>query len=349
MNHIAIAAGRSGGHIIPGITIAEQLSKKHPNTAITFFATNNALDKKILAQQHHIERILFLTVDNVPKQSYRYPLFLMQLLWACIKTLFHLMRYRPKKIILMGGYISIPVCIAAWLLHIPRELYELNAIPGKATRFLSPMVNTICCCFSQTTHYFTKNKAFIVPYPVRFSPAVHAITQSKAIAELGLNPTRKTIVVLGGSQGSISLNQFIKKALTKISALKDTIQVIHQTGAHDKTNWQQWYKKLQIPALIFTYHHDLSLHYQAADLIIARSGAGTIFETLFFKKPCILIPLEHCANDHQLYNAQAMQQSYPQLFYVVQQSDKKISQKLATIIGKHCSIPTSQTVYETTA
>jgi UDP-N-acetylglucosamine--N-acetylmuramyl-(pentapeptide) pyrophosphoryl-undecaprenol N-acetylglucosamine transferase len=149
---------------------------------------------------------------------------------------------------------------------------------------------------------------------------------------LGLDASKKTILILGGSQGSLELNKVLANCLAKNPSLQSKINIIHQTGALDTNDWAQSYKTMGIDYIVFDYKHDLSLYYQTADIIIGRAGAGTIFESLFFEKPCILVPLEIVGNNHQLHNAQAIAQEHPEPFTVIRKNEMeslgKILEKL---------------------
>jgi UDP-N-acetylglucosamine--N-acetylmuramyl-(pentapeptide) pyrophosphoryl-undecaprenol N-acetylglucosamine transferase len=317
--YIAIAAARSGGHIIPGMTLAHQYCQAHPNTNIIFFSTHHSFDQKIISE-HTVPVIhIALSLDNVPTKWYHYPKFAIQCVNSLCKSLYYLIRHRPEKVILMGGYISIPVCLAAFLLRIPREVYELNAIPGSATKLLAPFATTIHVCFKSAQKYFNKKKTIISNYPLRFEKSI--LSPVNCPVQLGLNNTKKTLLILGGSQGSLELNKSLATCIAENPTLQSKINIIHQTGAQDTTDWEQVYKTMAIDSIVFDYKHDLSCYYKAADLIIGRAGAGTIFETLFFSKPCILIPLEIAGNTHQLNNAQAIAQEYPELFTVVRKNE----------------------------
>lgn len=318
-SHIAVVAARSGGHVIPGLTLAHEYCQKHPETNITIFTTHHPFDKKIIAQHGSTISSIFLPLDNIPSRFYHYPQFIWQFMYSLVASFYHLIALRPARIIVMGGYISIPVSMAAFLLRIPRDLYELNAVPGKATKLLAPLATTINVCFQQTKKNFNVKKTVFAPYPIRFHS--ESITREQAHTNLNLEPAHTTILILGGSQGSVSLNNAVKKYFEKHPEYSGHINIIHQTGSLDSTDWSNIYKDFQIPALVFDYHPELTLHYQAADLIICRAGAGTIFETIFFKKPCILVPLEIPGNNHQLHNAQAVAKEYPDLCKVIRQHE----------------------------
>jgi len=167
------------------------------------------------------------------------------------------------------------VYIAARCLRIPIELFELNVSPGKATKFLAPIARNINICFEQSRQHFPQKKCVIKPYPLRFTQKQHMTDY----AHFGLDDTKKTVMVLGGSQGSLFLNETIKEWVKRTNA--NDIQIIHQTGTHTQ-QWQEFYKKLDIPAFVFNYYAQLENLYPLTNLVICRAGAGTLFETLFF-------------------------------------------------------------------
>lgn len=317
--YIAVAAARSGGHIIPGMTLAYQYCQQHANTDIIFFSTHHSFDQKIISE-HTVPVIhIALSLDNVPAKWYQYPKFVIQCISSLCKSFYYLIRNRPDKVILMGGYISLPVCLAAFILRIPRELFELNATPGSAAKILAPFATTIHVCFKSAQKYFNKKKTVVSNYPLRFEKK--QLSRADCHANLGLDAAKKTILILGGSQGSLELNKVLANCLAKNPSLQSKINIIHQTGALDTNDWAQSYKTMGIDYIVFDYKHDLSLYYQTADIIIGRAGAGTIFESLFFEKPCILVPLEIVGNNHQLHNAQSIAQEHPELFTVIRKNE----------------------------
>ena len=311
---ICFVAGRSGGHLLPALTLAKQYSEHN----ILFFSTDSTLDKKILQDTTYIP----LTLENVPyKKPWLLPKFCYNLTKALCKSLYYLHKNKPQKIISTGGYIAIPVCMAATLLRIPIKLHELNVIPGKALKFLAPLATTITVCFEQSKKYLPTQKCALGSYPLRFNAVHTQLTKQQACKLLGLDPHKKTLLILGGSQGSLFINTMIKQWIEHSSDLHSTIQVIHQTGAHDTTDWKTYYKSKTISALVFDYYNELATCYAAADVVVCRSGAGTLFETLFFEKLCITIPLETTTTSHQVTNAHAMAAQHQKLFTVIRQEE----------------------------
>lgn len=317
METICYVAGHSGGHIIPCMTKALTELENNPKQKIFFFSTASKLDKKIIENQKFDK--LYLPVTNIPTNKKLLPKFLINLIYSFFKSLFYLIKLKPTKIISMGGLVSIPVCLASKLLFIPIELYELNVEPGKAINLLSKLTNNINICFTQTQKYFPTKKCSLVNYPVKFNKKLKDINQFNALKKINLNPELKTILILGGSQGSLFLNNLIKDFVLNNKDLK--IQIIHQTGNIDNFDWQNFYKNLNIKAITFDYNHEMHLYYIASDLIICRSGAGTLAEIVFFEKKCLTIPLETNYTSHQIFNALELEKQYPNLIKVIKQNE----------------------------
>ncbi len=314
---ICCVAGKSGGHIVPCLTLAQQYQQEHANTHVLFFSTDTTLDHTILDTNKTVNAHITFNLDS-PKNMLQYPHALFRVLRSFFTSFYHLYTAQPTVVISTGGLIAVPVCFAAWLLRIPIELYELNAVPGKATLLLARIATTVHICFEKTATLMSY-PCTLSPYPVRFTHAEKMMTQHDAQTHVGCPSGHKTLLILGGSQGSIFLNTMIKEFIQAHHTLP--IHIIHQTGAADTTDWQQLYNTHGVSALVFAYHNNIALCYSAADLIITRAGAGSLFEIAFFSKPSIVIPLEADTTDHQVDNAYAIQEQLPALFTVIRQQE----------------------------
>lgn len=253
------------------------------------------------------------------KKIHRYPQTIAQIVYSFIISFYYLCKHKPNQVITTGGLIALPVCLAAFLLRISIIIYELNVIPGKSTKFLTFFAQTIWYCFDEAQHYLPKQKSKKTAYPIRFSPCYTTLSSYEARKKLKLHPEKKTITILGGSQGSIFINHLIKQWVSIYSHIHNNIQLIHQTGSHDTLNWNRLYQKLSVSALVCSYQDNPALWYVASDLILCRAGAGTLFETHFFNKQCIVIPLETTTTLHQINNAYAMATQYPKHYIVLEQ------------------------------
>jgi len=326
---ICCVAGRSGGHILPGLSYLQRWRKEKPDYNILFFSTDTTIDHTILDRNPLVATHITLDLDNIPHSILGYPRFAYQFIKSTITSFSALRKYNPARVVSMGGYVSFPVCLSAWVLNIPIELIELNAIPGKATRQLARFADIVSICFEESHTYFNHNNIQVIPYPVRFEES-DKLSPIKARPLLGLSPCMATLFVCGGSQGSHFINELMKSLFTKHPEFKDHIQIIHQTGTADCAHVRDFYENNHIKALVFDYRSDIHICYSAADLVLARAGAGSLFELLFFGTPSLIVPLESEANDHQVDNARAMSSRYPQQFSWSRQ--KEASEKLKRLL-----------------
>lgn len=322
---IAFVAGRSGGHIIPALTIAQHLKDNNNQTQIVFFTTAHPLDQAIIKKQGGIiNKHIPLKLGNVPFFNiFKIVVFIINFIRAFIRAFSLLKECKPQEVIGMGGYISLPVCLAARTLQIPVHLYDLDAKPGKATRFLAKYATKISICFEQAKEYLPAQKCHITAYPIRFDTAAKNLSKESALAQLKLSSSKKTIFINGGSQGSLFVNTCIKEWLDLNPHLHSLIQIIHQTGSLDTFDWKKHYTENDIPAIVFHYKEDLAPCYAASDVIICRAGAGSLFEALFFNKPCIAIPLETASTSHQKDNARALSHQEPLLVTMLTEQEIK--------------------------
>lgn len=335
---VAFVAGRSGGHIIPALTLASHIKAHNPAAEIIFFSTAHHLDLAIIKKQGSVvNKHIPLKLGNVPFFNiFKILVFGIFFARAFFKSFKVLRSQRPECVIGMGGYISIPICLAAHFLRIPIHLYDLDAKPGKANRCLSKYATKIHVCFEQAISYLPAQKTEVVAYPIRFNSALKEMSVETALSQLRLLPNKKTIFINGGSQGSVFINKCIKEWIDLNPHLYSLIQVIHQTGSADTTNWQNFYADLDIPAHVFTYKDDLAPCYIAADVIICRAGAGSLFEAIFFKTPCIAIPLETSSTSHQKDNARALSSKHPELVTMLtEQEIKHDNMVLFRILNKY--------------
>lgn len=315
---LCLVAGKSGGHILPCLAFGYRTA--NPCPGFIFFATQSPLDYQILQTNKEIKKLILL-----PFGAKSYATFIQRCRLpfdfgaSLVTSFWYLARLQPSRVINTGGAVSFPVCLAARMLNIPIDLYELNVVPGKAVTVIARFATNLYACFAETARYFPTKKVIPVAYPVRFSEEERAMPQTKALKILGLLEDKKTMFIIGGSQGSVFLNTLIKTWLLQNPSLHNAIQIIHQVGDQNKNELEELYRALAIPAYVFTYTNSVATCYAAADLIICRSGAGTLFELLFFNKSCITIPLQTTYTNHQLDNAQSLAHMHPEIITVMQQ------------------------------
>jgi UDP-N-acetylglucosamine--N-acetylmuramyl-(pentapeptide) pyrophosphoryl-undecaprenol N-acetylglucosamine transferase len=316
---IYYVGSKSGGHIIPCLTLAQEIRRLHPYVQQIFISSFAPTDTEMINRARAIDHHLQIEIpEREPRAWYEYPAFIMRIGIIIIKFFSIFLKQRPNYVVCTGGMIAIPIAVAARMLFIQVRWYELNATPGKATLFVTRWLKVkLYTCFAQAAQLL-RQKPTKIDYPVRFFNQ-RQWGQKKALEALQLGNERKTICVIGGSQGSTFINQAILSMLEHHPELYPYIQMIHQTGLPQIAHCTSFYIKNKIPAAVCAFNPSIELFYAAADIIICRSGAGTLFEILFFGKPCITIPLETATTRHQVANAQAMQENYGELFSMLTQ------------------------------
>lgn len=309
-NTIVFAGGGTGGHLLPGMAVAAELVSRG-DCKISFVGTNRSIEKQIIARSgyEHID------LPTYPLQAmFRNPIrFFLNNFRAYWKGRTHLRESKPALVIGLGGMASVPVIVEASLLKLPIVLLEQNIVCGKANHFLLGRADVICSSFPDTiwnSSQVEKNqkpRVVVTGNPVR--------TEIRQLAEMGQKSTSCSegdefvILVLGGSQGAVSVNSAVTEMLERsVDQLPKTIRVVHQAGEKDFTRMEKTYERLlgSIPGLKVTvqpFFEELSEWYARAHLVISRSGATTLAELACVGCPTILIPYPGSVNDHQLLNA----------------------------------------------
>ena len=297
------AGGGTGGHLFPGIAVSGSLKQLHPNAEFLFAGSGRTVEQSILADAGFEAFPL-----NVPAvaSARRHPLKFLRGHFADWMTARQMMREKkPAAIIGLGGLASFAVCDAAGRAQVPVILLEQNVIPGRATRRLAHSF-PLCTSFPETTdHLRCAKKIVCTGNPLR-PEIVRSQSAPENIAR------RKTLLILGGSQGSTTVNDAVLLAAHTIldadpqSPLRSW-NVIHQTGTGEDERAEEAWKSLEIKATVKPFFSDLPSLYPKAGLVISRSGATTLAELACLKLPSILLPYEHARDDHQTANARAFE------------------------------------------
>ena len=297
MNFV-IAAGGTGGHLFPGLAVAEVLVQREHR--VMLIISEKEIDS--LATQgrgeFRIER-----VPGVGIQS-KSPLALVKFALkfraglAQVKALYR--DFQPHAVLGMGGFTSTAPILAGRARKVPTFVHESNAIPGKANKLNARLVTRVLLGFEECAKFFPAGKCEITGTPIRTS-LVERVEKVKALATFNLTPGRPTLLVMGGSQGAHGINQALIAALPKLAS--HALQIIHLSGSADETLLRESYAKAGLPAFVAAFHHHMEEAYSAADFAIARSGAASLTELSHFALPGILIPYPFAAEDHQTLNA----------------------------------------------
>jgi UDP-N-acetylglucosamine--N-acetylmuramyl-(pentapeptide) pyrophosphoryl-undecaprenol N-acetylglucosamine transferase len=214
-------------------------------------------------------------------------------------------RLRPAWIVGFGGFMTVPFLVAGWLRGARLLIHEQNVIPGRANRLLAFLAKKIAVTFEETPRRlapFNRRKAVLTRFPLRKD--LRPIDKEEALRSFGLDGSRFTVLVLGGSQGAQRLNDVVPEALSQ-SGICDRVQVVHLHGRGDPDALSQKYRSLGIPCSVIGFLGEMARAYSAADMAVSRAGSGVLHELLRFGLPAVLVPYPH-AGRHQLANAQAV-------------------------------------------
>ncbi len=299
---IVITGGGTGGHLFPALAVHDALRARRPEASALFVGVAGGVEATILSRRGHAFR--GLKVAQVKGKGLRGRLLAALWLPGTVRQAMGILReFRPQAVFGVGGYASVPTMLAATLRGVPRVIHEQNAIPGLANRALGGMATAVAVSFANTARFFPARRTQATGNPVRAE--IRAGDPQAARAELGLAGDRFTVLVFGGSQGAHRLNQAVLEALPELARDGGALQFVHATGAHDLADVRRGYGASGMPGRVEPFIDEMALAYQAADFIVCRAGAGTVFELAAVGKPALLVPYPYAANDHQRLNAEA--------------------------------------------
>jgi UDP-N-acetylglucosamine--N-acetylmuramyl-(pentapeptide) pyrophosphoryl-undecaprenol N-acetylglucosamine transferase len=297
---VMIAGGGTGGHVFPGIAVAEELKRLHPRAEVVFVGGKRGLEAVAVPEAGF--RIRFVMTRGFPRRVWwRWPGAVLANVVGVIQSAWVMATERPDVVLGTGGYVSGPVSIVAWMMGRPLILQEQNSIPGLANRWLARIADEVHLSFLEARSYFSrKDHLKVTGNPIR--AYILSGDADTAFAEFGLEHGKPTVFVFGGSRGAKRINQAAVEAMRRLKGRVD-VQWILQTGREDF----EWAKgevdKEQLPAKVVPFLRRIHQAYAAADLVVCRSGAMTLAEIAACGTPAILVPYPFAAHDHQVVNA----------------------------------------------
>jgi UDP-N-acetylglucosamine--N-acetylmuramyl-(pentapeptide) pyrophosphoryl-undecaprenol N-acetylglucosamine transferase len=297
---VLIAGGGTGGHVYPGIAVAEELRRIRPDAEVLFVGGKRGVEAQAVPESGF--RIRFVQTRGLPRRAWwRWPGALFANLVGFIQALGIVAAERPSVVLGTGGYVSGPVALAAVLLRRPLLLQEQNSIPGLANRWLARVADEVHLSFTEARAYFArKDNLKVTGNPVR--AYILGGDRATGLAEFGLADGRPTVFIFGGSRGAHRINEASIDAMRRLSGRVD-VQFILQTGRDDFAWAKQAIEAEQLPAKVLPYLRQIHLAYAVADLVVCRSGAMTLAEIAACGTPAILVPYPHAAHNHQEINA----------------------------------------------
>ncbi len=298
---VLIAGGGTGGHIYPGIAVAEELKRIDPNTEILFVGGDRGLEGRVVPEAGF--PLVTLGARGLPRRAlWRVPFDLLANFGAFLAALGIVRREKPDVVLGTGGYVSAPVVLAAWLTRRPVLLQEQNAVPGLTNRLLARVADEVHVAFTESRGWFArKDRLKLSGNPVR--RMILSGDRKQALARFGLSEQMPTVFVFGGSRGARRINEATLDAMARLKAALPA-QFILQTGKEDFAWARDRAEKEQLPVTVVPYLTHIHEAYAAADLVVCRAGAMTLAEIAACGVPAILVPYPFAAYDHQVTNAQ---------------------------------------------
>lgn len=320
---LIISGGGTGGHIFPAIAIANEFRRRHPASEILFVGAKGKMEMTKVPEAGY--KITGLWISGLQRSlKISNLLFPVKLLVSYIKAARIISGFRPHIVIGTGGFASGPIMIAAVRKSIPTLIQEQNSFAGLTNRKLSKHVSKICVAYEGLEKYFPADAIVFTGNPVRSNITQTVADRTSAVKSFGLDPSKKTILVVGGSLGALTLNNCMAAALEKFQAAQ--IQVIWQTGKRYYNEMLTNLKQSGVHVVVAVeFISSMDEAYAAADVVVSRAGALAISELCIAGKPVILVPSPNVADDHQTKNAMALVKHSA----AVMISDREASEKLS--------------------
>lgn len=292
---VLIAASGTGGHLFPGVFIARAFQRLSPGVVLEFIGSGRELEEKIIGGAgFKINKISAVGVKHRGIKGLLQTLVYTPI--ALLQVIFLFIRFRPQVVVGVGGYVTFLPIMAAFLLRIPTWIHEAEIEPGMANKYLSRYANRISLAFQESS-LINKNNAVYTGHPVRESI-------SEVTAGLNKGEQPKRILVLGGSQGARALDQVMQNLGPELANY--AVEVYHQSRPESISQLEEAYKKSGIKARLAIFIEDMAAAYSWADIIVARSGAGTVMEIGAINRPTLFVPYPHAQGDHQSVNAETL-------------------------------------------
>lgn len=313
MRTVLIAAGGTGGHIYPALAVAEELKTQHPDLRVEFIGTPKGLENRLIPESGYPLNLIPIGRLNSNVSKRERITTLLQLPWAVLKCFLLILKRRPVMALGFGGFVSGPVMLASALLRVPTGIWEPNAMPGMANRLSSRFVEAVWLVFDVARANIKARRFREAGMPVRKD--IEAL-YSQRLVELDSQPEALNrefhLLIFGGSQGARGINEAVCQMLLDFPGDFNGVHIVHQTGKLDFERIRERYDgglsaELRERVQVLSYLNDMAQRYAWADLIVCRSGTGTLSEIAACGKAAILIPFPAAADDHQRKNAETLQ------------------------------------------
>ena len=302
---VIISGGGTGGHIFPAVSIANAIKAMHPDAKILFVGALGRMEmQRVPAAGYEIKG---LPIQGFDRKNLLKNVKVLYKIWKSQRMAKNIIKeFRPQVAVGVGGYASGPTLNKAAAMGIPCLIQEQNSYAGVTNKLLAKKAAKICVAYEGMERFFPAEKILLTGNPVRQQLLENTQTKAEALRSFGLDATKKTILIVGGSLGARTVNESVLKHLDAIR--QSDVQFIWQTGKYYHAQiTEQLAKEQKADNIVVTdFISDMGAAYKAADLVVSRAGAGSISEFCLLGKPVILVPSPNVAEDHQTKNALAL-------------------------------------------
>ena len=297
---VVIAGGGTGGHLFPGLALAEEFRKRDDSVEVVFVGTEHGIEARVIPREGY--PLKFVRAEGIVGKSFFRKVRSIAKVFLSVWDSYGILNsVMPDMVIGVGGYASGAAVLVAHLKSIPTMIHEQNSVPGMTNRILSRFVDQVCITYQESLSVFPRGKTFLTGNPVR---AKILRGEREAAQKLfSLDREMFTVFVFGGSSGATSINRTMVDALNYLGEYREKIQFLHQTGERDYESVREAYRKSGFKGTVAPFIYQMAEAYAAADMVISRAGATTLAELTALGKPSLLVPYPHSAGRHQEFNA----------------------------------------------
>lgn len=331
---LIVAGGGTGGHLFPGISVAEEFLSRDPANEVLFVGTERGIESRVIPG-------LGMRLECISAAGVRGKNGLAQLKGLAMFAFGYsqsrelLKEFRPDLVLGVGGYASAPLCLAARGMQISNFIHEQNAIPGMTNRLLARVSAKVFISLEESRRFFPVKNVILTGNPLRRA-ILDQVDRLDTAVTIDAGATAFNLLVFGGSQGAASINQAIIAALPHLGEIAASLSIVHQTGQGDQADVVESYRRHGVQATVLPFIDDMAAAYRKADLVVCRAGATTIAEVTACGKACIFIPFPHAVDDHQRKNAEALLKGDAGMMLLEQELT---GERLAAEIGRLASDP----------
>jgi len=326
---ILLAGGGTGGHIFPGLALAEELSAAEPGCELCFAGSPGGLEERLVPEAGR-------RLELIPSVKARGALGLAGLPFSLVRALWRAGRlvksFRPDVVVALGGYAALAPGLAAWRRRVPLVVLEQNAIPGRVSRLLSRFAAEVHAEFPESVGCFARSERVVATG----NPVRRAILD--AAGRRSARPARPdgklTLLVIGGSQGARRLNELFAEAGPHLAGLAGTLAVVHVAGTDKFASAADRAGQSAVETQVLAFEKDMARRYQEADLVLSRAGATALAEIAACGLPAVLVPFPFAKDNHQEANARCFERAGAARVFLEQDlTGQRLAAELAALLG----------------